>query len=195
MLSLEDKAMKDDILIGDTPKAQRRRRRLKGVRSAGKIWKHSTLKDIHGLLTLAEIEQFFTFTLVRNPWDRVVSYYHWLVAQEFQHAAVSLAKSTSFSEFLNHPTTMASLSRSGYLSYVIDPNGVDRCSMFLRLETLSAQIPALEARLGYRLPNLAHVNKSKRVVDWRRYYSDADAALVAQICAPDINTFSYRFEG
>ena len=48
-LALEDRAMKDDILIGDTPKALRRRRRLKGAQAAGRLWKHSTLADIDGL--------------------------------------------------------------------------------------------------------------------------------------------------
>ena len=30
--------------------------------------------------------------------------------------------------------------------------------------------------------------------DWRRYYSDADATLVAQLCAVDIARFGYRFD-
>jgi len=66
-LALEARAMKDDILIGDTPKARRRRKRLKGVRSAGRLWKHSRLTDICGLVAPDEIERFFVFTLVRNP--------------------------------------------------------------------------------------------------------------------------------
>ena len=47
-LALETRAMKDDILIGDTPKAKRRRHRLKDVQTAGRLWKHSTLADIDG---------------------------------------------------------------------------------------------------------------------------------------------------
>ncbi len=59
-LALEARAMKDDILIGDTPKARARRGRLKGVKSAGRLWKHSTLADIAGLVTDAEVAEFFT---------------------------------------------------------------------------------------------------------------------------------------
>ena len=54
-LALEARAMKDDILIGDTPKARARRRRLKGVKTAGRLWKHSTLADIDGLVATGEI--------------------------------------------------------------------------------------------------------------------------------------------
>ena len=45
-LALEGRAMADDILIGDTPKAVKRRGRLKGLETAGRLWKHSTLADI-----------------------------------------------------------------------------------------------------------------------------------------------------
>ena len=62
-LPLESRAMKDDILIGDTPKARARMRRWKGVKSQGRLWKHSTLADIAGLATDDEIATFFTFTM------------------------------------------------------------------------------------------------------------------------------------
>ena len=77
-LALEARAMKDDVLIGDTPKARARKGRLAGVKAAGRLWKHSTLADIAGLASKDEIATFFTLALVRNPWDRMVSYYHWL---------------------------------------------------------------------------------------------------------------------
>ncbi|NBR91188.1 MAG: LysR family transcriptional regulator, partial [Rhodobacteraceae bacterium] len=50
-LALEARAMADDVLIGDTPKAIKRRRRLRGVESSGRLWKHSRLADIEGLVT------------------------------------------------------------------------------------------------------------------------------------------------
>ena len=44
--ALEQRAMRDDILIGDTPKAKRRHARLKSLSAKGRIWKHSTLADM-----------------------------------------------------------------------------------------------------------------------------------------------------
>ena len=90
--ALEQRAMADDILIGDTPKAKRRRNRLKQLSAKGRLWKHSTLADIDGVVNSADLERYFIFTLVRNPWDRLVSYYAWLRAQSFEHPAVALAK-------------------------------------------------------------------------------------------------------
>ena len=193
-LALEARAMADDILIGDTPKAQRRRARRKGVRSAGKLWKHSSLSDVIGLITPQEAEAFFTFTLVRNPWDRMVSYYHWLRDQRFDHPAVHLARATSFSAFLNAPETGASFAAAPYGSYLCLPDGRERCDAWLRLEHLEEDAALLEAHLGFAVTPLPRVNESARDRDYRRYYNDADAALLARICAPDIARFGYRFQ-
>jgi hypothetical protein len=193
-LALEARAMKDDILIGDTPKARARKGRLHGVKSHGRLWKHSTLSDIAGLATDAEIASFFTLTIVRNPWDRIVSYYHWLRDQNFAHPAVGLAKSLTFSGFLNHAQTRTSLMLWPYGAYMRDRFGTERASLFVRLESLHDDLAPFEAHLGLRLPAISRVNASDRARDWRGFYSDADAALVAQISAEDIARFGYQFD-
>lgn len=193
-LTLEARAMKDDILICDTPKARARRHRLAGVKTAGRLWKHSTLSDIAGLVEDADLANFFTLTLVRNPWDRVVSYYHWLRAQAFAHPAVGLARAQDFSGFLNHAQTRTSLSLWPYVAWMRDRHGAERASLYARLECLGQDLAPFEAHLGFAL-RPARINASDRVPDWRPYYSDADAALVADLCAPDIARFGYGFDG
>lgn len=193
-LALEARAMKDDVIVGDTPKARARKGRLKGVETAGRLWKHSTLADIRGLATAEEIAGFFTFTLVRNPWDRMVSYYHWLKAQSFAHPAVALARTHDFNVFLSAPETRAAIGGSPYQSYVTDAGGKERCDLYLRIEHLEADAAPLEAHLGFRLGVLPRANTSDRAPDWRRYYSDAGAAIVGEICAADIARFGYRFD-
>ena len=194
-LALENRAMKEDILIGDTPKARARKARLRGVTSLGRLWKHSTLCDIAGLATDEDIGSFFTLTLVRNPWDRAVSYYHWLRGQGFPHPAVGLAKTHDFSGFLNHPQTITSLRLWPYTAYMRNRFGADRASLYARLEHLDADLAPFESHLGFRLTPLPRLNTSDRARDWRGYYSDADAALLAEICSDDIMRFGYRFDG
>ena len=62
-LALEARAMKDDIMLGDTPKAVNRRGRIKDFQTAGRLWKHSKLSDLMGLVSPDEVSDFFTFTL------------------------------------------------------------------------------------------------------------------------------------
>lgn len=182
--ALEGRAMRDDILIGDTPKALRRKSRLKHLTPKGRLWKHSTLDDITGVV---DPKGMFTFTLVRNPWDRMVSYYSWLQAQSFDHPAVALAQVNDFSSFLNSEQTKTSLRQNPYGSYM------RAGSLYFRIEHLQDDLNPLWKHLGFEL-TIPHVNTSDRSCDWRPYYSDTDAALIADLCAADIKRSDYRFE-
>jgi Sulfotransferase family len=193
-MALEGRAARDDILIGDTPKARARKMRLRGVKAAGRLWKHATLADIDGLVTRDEVATFYTVTLVRNPWDRMVSYYHWLRGQVFAHPAVGLAKSLNFGDFLHHAQTQTALALWPYPAYMRDAAGVERASLYARLEHLDDDLAPFEAHLGFRVTPLRRANESDRARDWRAFYADADAALVARLCAGDIARFGYGFD-
>lgn len=193
-LALEARAMKDDIMLGDTPKALKRRKRLADVRTAGRLWKHSTLADLDGLVQPDEIEDLFVFTMVRNPWDRMVSYYHWLRAQSFEHPVVDLAKRLTFEGFVVDPLVAQSFASTPAASYITDAQGVERKCLYIRLEHLAQDIAPLEAHLGFAL-DVPHVNRSERTNNYRDAYSDEARARVAEYCAVDIARFGYLFEG
>lgn len=193
-LALEARACADDVIIGDTPKALARRGKLRGLAGAQKLRKHATLADLDGLIGPDEWDQFLCFTLVRNPWDRMVSYYHWLRDQRFDHPAVHLAQSLGFSDFLHHPSTIAAQKNWPAPAYMRDSLGQMRGRLFVRLEHLAQDIAPLEQHLGFGLAPLARHNASARGADYRSYYSARDADLIADICAADIAQFGYGFE-
>lgn len=190
-LALEDRAMKDDILIGDTPKARKRRRRLQGLQTRGRLWKHATLADIDGIVP--SLDGYFAFTLVRNPWDRMVSYYHWLQDQHFDHPAVGLAQQMDFADFAQAPQVRQSMRASPARHYMTDAGGTERCDAYIRLEQFDVDAAPLWAHLGFALA-LPRANTSEREADYRGYYSDAARAAVAHDCAEDIERFGYRFD-
>lgn len=192
-LGYEERAAKDDILIGDTPKARRRAGRWKGAPAAGRLWKHSTLADVVGLVTAQEIDAFQVATLVRNPWDRMVSYYSWLRTQDFGHPDVERAKIHDFSTFLNHPQTTAAFRRWPYGAYLRQEDGSEKPGIFIRLENFQQDVIPVEAHLGFRL-TMPVANQSDRRRDWRGYYSTLDAELVNDLCGEDIARFGYRFD-
>jgi len=124
-LALEVRAKADDIIMGDTPKAKQRRKRLAGLTPAGRLWKHSTLRDIDEIVDAPAMQDYFVFTIGRNPWDRMVSYYHWAREQSFDHPVVRAAAEHDFAEFLHHPDVWRPLQASQYRSYVQGPCGAD----------------------------------------------------------------------
>lgn len=191
-LTLEARAMKDDIMLGDTPKARKRRKKIKDLNAAGRLWKHSTLADIAGLVSEEEIETFFTFTLVRNPWDRLVSYYHWLREQSFAHPVVARAKALDFEGFLKDPSVQSSFLKHSAESYMRSSSGGEVCSSYLRLEHFEEDAQPLFDHLGFSL-ELQHTNRSDRASDYRDYYNAETTGIVAKICANDIQKFGYRF--
>ena len=192
-LALEGRAMKDDIMLGDTPKARNRRGRVRDVRSRGRLWKHSRLVDLYGLIGQEEMERYFVFTLVRNPWDRMVSYYHWLTAQTFDHPQVRAARALNFPDFLAESGTQAALANDAAARYVQDQQGVDRCDLYLRLEHLDTDLAKLEQALRLTLAPLQHVNRSSRGA-YQGYYTAPARALVATVFAQDIARFGYAFD-
>ncbi|MEC7760828.1 MAG: sulfotransferase family 2 domain-containing protein [Pseudomonadota bacterium] len=194
-LMLEDKAMKDDIMLGDTPKAKKRRGKVKGIETSGRLWKHSMLSDLYGLVTQEEMEDFFVFTLVRNPWDRMVSYYHWLQAQSFDHPAVAKAKALPFAGFVTDEMILRSMELNPYGRYVEDRDGVERGDHFIRLEHFREDLAPVEATLGVKFHEIAHENASNRGRDYRSAYDQRGLEAVASACAADIQRFGYCFDG
>ena len=192
-LALEARAMKDDLMLGDTPKAIKRRKRLKDVKAAGRLWKHSTLADIDGVVTPRQMDDMFIFTLVRNPWDRMVSYYHWLQTQTFQHDAVSLAQTASFTDFAQSDLIITSFRKTPAQHYMTDASGTQRCNAYIRIEHFTKDAATLVDHLGFEL-TLDHVNRSDRAQDYRTYYCEGSRNAVEAACAVDIERFGYSFE-
>lgn len=183
----------EDIVIGDSERGRACKARLEGVKTAGRLWRHSALGDIDGLLSPEDITRFKVVTLVRNPWDRLVSYYSWLREQRFAHPAVERAKDTDFSGFLDNEQTQLSFKFWPYGAWLRQYESGEAPAQFIRLEQLSQDIIPFEEHLGTAL-NFNHLNISERQRDWRPYYTDADRQIVADICAEDIERFGYSFD-
>lgn len=190
-LALEARARADDIFVADTPKAQRRKHRLEGLEAPGRLWKHARLSDLDGMSALPD--PVFIFTLVRNPWSRMVSLYNWAQRQSFQHPLIATAQSHSFDAFLKDAGVQVALRRDRAIDYVTDRSGRVRCDAFVRLEHLTSDLAVVQDHLGCRL-DLPHANRAPPVKSPLEYTSET-RAIVADIFADDIQRFGYLAPG
>jgi len=135
----------------------------------------------------------FSFTVVRNPWDRVVSAYHYLFKKE---------KDTNFQSYIDKgmPT---------FEEFVRDMKGVrvpelwfdgetNQCEWFrsgvdviLRYETLETDFKVIQDMLQ-KWDTLPHCNKSEHI-HYREYYTCETRDIVAKTFSEDINMFKYTF--
>lgn len=187
-LAYEDKARADDLMFGDTPKAKRRQSKFNRT-SPQKLRKHAPLSAAQSALPTLDWPNFTIATIVRNPWDRMLSLYTWSRAQPFDHPMIAAAHEHDFTCYLQDPRIQIPLQQNTFQTYTTGPGTLK----ILRFETLETDAANLTKSLGFRLPPLQHVNQSNRPRDYRSAYTEETAALIANLFPFEVQTLGYHF--
>jgi len=155
-----------------------------GLRSTKyKIKKHSTLNEYHRALGEEQFRDLYKFTCVRNPWDRMVSYYF----TPTQNPETWNRK--KFREIISKAVSLADYLRLD--NGEGDPFANVDCIM--RFENLADEFRAVCSTIGIPPPALPRYNRSSRD-HYSKYYDDELRELVRARFAAEIERFSYRFE-
>ena len=148
-----------------------------------KVRKHSTLAEYRAALGEEQLRNLYKFTCVRNPWDRMMSYYL---------RRTSDAKDWDQKEFKK--MISKALSVADYLRLdesEEDPFGNLDCVM--RFETLGDDFRRVCAALDIPAKQLPKYNRSRRE-HYSSYYDDKLRALVSERFALEIERFGYTFD-
>ncbi|MFZ1470305.1 MAG: sulfotransferase family 2 domain-containing protein [Paracoccaceae bacterium] len=169
----------------------------------------------HAPLSFFPAEQrkdLFTFGFVRNPWDRAVSIYTFLINKPPRPREdltyKEAARQMGFNRWLlesrlfiaddslwQRPDLAPIQSRSQMF-------WVEGCDFIGKVETVEDDLRVIEARISrsrtlwYRLRysgKLERRNVSRRS-DYRRHYNDDSAEFIAHHFAEDIDRFGYAFD-
>lgn len=154
----------------------------------------------------SEYDELFKFAFVRNPWDRLVSWYE-MIVQNSQPPATPLNKlwsyvmssATTFEEFVLRCTdTIEDIDgRKSFLynqlDYITDRSGNLIVDFVGRFERLAADAETVFTQLGIAEEAMPHTNRSEHV-HYSRYYTDETREIVARRFARDIEFFGYRFD-
>jgi hypothetical protein len=156
---------------------------------------HLSLAQISdwNLLDPLTIDEYFSFALVRNPWDRAVSDYAW---RRKKHRY-----SGSFEEYLLWTKSVVESAKSitklnchqvPQNWYTHSSRGECLVDFVGRFESIGSSFAHAASRIGVPADNFQKLNSSDRA-PYYVSYSRQTAALVSEIYESDINLFGYRF--
>jgi hypothetical protein len=169
---------------------------LTGHRLGTKFPRHARIIAAKEMLPHEVFTKLFKFAFVRNPWDLQVSSWHHL-RRERPHLVAHIQDFPAFIRWKLDPARPyqfhVDTSIELQTDYVKDLSGKIVTDFIGRYERLQEDFDAVCARVGIGGRALPHKRQARDRDDYRGYYDDATAELVAKHFRPDIEAFQYRF--
>ena len=147
-----------------------------------KIKKHSTLNEYYEALGGEQFRNLYKFTCVRNPWDRMASYYF-----------TPTQNPETWNRKKFRETISKAVSVPDYLRLNSEGDPFANVDCIMRFENLADDFGAVCAAIGISPPPLPQYNRSSRE-HYSKYYDDELRELVRARFAAEIERFNYRFE-
>lgn len=155
------------------------------------ISKHSRAMEVKKYIGSGSWEDYFTFSFVRNPWDRIVSLYYWY--QNFnwvdpEGLATKIRKLPNFDSFVKSEF----LQQSSCSDFVFDSG--ERVVDFIgKLENIETDFKNVCNAIGLPEIQMLKENISQRKRDYREYYNEETIQLITKQYEDDIKNFNYGF--
>ncbi|MCC5859291.1 MAG: sulfotransferase family 2 domain-containing protein [Ectothiorhodospiraceae bacterium] len=142
-------------------------------------------------------QALFKFTVVRNPWDLQVSSFHHIRREKPD----VLQGVKTFEDFLKRKFDperpydyMLDISAERQHEYIVDLGGNLIVDFIGRYENLQTDFDTICQRIGIPPIKLPHLRKAGDRRDYRSYYTDTLADLVAEHYRRDLDLLGYTFE-
>jgi len=149
---------------------------------------HVAAQTLAAQLGRPVFEKFFSFAIVRNPWDRQVSFYTYML-KETRHRLHQVVKQLgSFEAYIQW---MCANPMRSQRDFIFAENGEQLVDFVARYERLDEDFTAICARIGISA-SLPKMNVSK-VRPYQEYYSEKTRDLVQQAFAADAQLFHYNY--
>lgn len=168
-----------------------------GHRLATKLPRHAKAICAMEMLPREVFEALFKFSFVRNPWDLQVSSYHHL-RRERPHLIAHCRDFEAFLDWKFNPRRPyqyhADVSSCPQTEFLVDLRGNLIVDFVGRYESLTEDFAQICHRIGLAGVRLPHARAAPGRRDFRSYYSERGAQIVAERYRDDIERFGYRFD-
>lgn len=162
---------------------------------------HASLRSVERFMIaegLPPLDEFLILTTIRNPWDRIVSIFHFGLRRKGSVWHGPAAEAGSVSAFAFHPILDYTFAPEGghpegpfdIVSFTTDLNGRRPVEVFdvTELDRLTGRL----ADRGVAVDALPRSNVTERG-DYRAYFSEAAAARIGDLFKADIEERGYVF--
>ena len=140
---------------------------------------------------LEKYPDYFVFSMVRNPWDRLLSWYSLLYKSDPQDLKIERLR---FEQFLIN-TALDDGNDSflfNQLDYFKSMTFDSDLITIYRFENYSEEVKKIAKQLQINIQEIPRSNETL-TKDYREYYTEKSKALVTEKCASDIDYFGYLF--
>jgi len=151
---------------------------------------HENIRAVQKRMPKEKFDRYFKFAFVRNPWERLVSEYEFILKSQTHGRHTRVKKLGGFKPFIH----MQIPRRDAYqVNMLCDRQGTLLMDFIGKMENLESDWQTVCERIGIPVQKLPRKKFIKRE-HFSKYYNDETRQLVARHWAREIELFDYSFD-
>jgi len=156
-------------------------------------------------ISIKEFSKYYTYSFVRNPWDRAISAYNFAkqggteLVQPLPSDIYASKYFRTFSTFVKEWLPYADLGKEDVVfapqyEYICDGNQNIIIDFVGKLENITQGIDIISNKIGQEI-HLENLNTSNRIKPtYKEYYTNELIDIIAKVYEVDISLFDYDYD-
>lgn len=156
---------------------------------------HHTLSEL--LDKYSECKEYIKFSVVRNPWDKMVSQFEY--SKKVRDQSVLKVDNDNFQTWLKrlykykYDNNIVKYFCGNSTDWLLNSDGDIDMDAILRFENLNEHFKIFCEKYNLKYLQLPYKNVSPNRKPYQEYYDDETKSLVMKHFKKDINLFNYKF--